>query len=288
MTTALDDLRRLARELTEDSQENMIFGMRVRRVDAPGVSMPHVGESAFALVLQGRKRTVAAGRVFDYGPGDCVMATLAMPVTGQVTQATPEEPYLALAWPLDPAAIAGLVLEAGQETAPAAAPVMAVHPAAAPLLDVVRRLLTLARQPDDAAILRPLLDKEVLWRLLRGPYGPMLRQVGHADSRVARVGRAIRWLRDHYAETVRIEQLEQVSGMSAATLFRHFRAFTSLSPLQYQKHIRLHEARALLDGDARDVSQVAYRVGYDSPSQFAREYARLFGHPPRWDMARAA
>lgn len=294
--TTLSELSQLAARLVGRAPETMVSGMRIRRVEAPGAPMRHIGESAFGLLLQGRKRTVAAGQAFEYGPGDCLLMSLSMPITGQVTQASPDAPYLALAWPLDPAAVAALVLEAGQGAAAGPAfstsAALSVHAAPPSLLDAAGRLLALAEQPDDAVVMRPLLEKELLWRLLRSPYGPMLRQIGLADSRLAQVSRAIHWLRGHYAEPVRIEHLETVSGMSAATLFRHFKAFTSLSPLQYQKHIRLHEARTRLAAGARDVAQVAYGVGYESPSQFTREYARLFGHPPRQDMpgprARAA
>lgn len=282
--TTLDDLCRLAARLVGDNPEATLCGIRIRRVDAPGAPMQHLAESTFGLILQGRKRTVGAGEAFDYGPGDCLVMTLSMPVTGQVTQASADEPYLALAWALDPAAIAALVMEGGQDGMRADAPAMAVHAAAPTLLDAVHRLLALSAQPEDEAVMRPLLEKEILWRLLRSSCGPMLRQTGLADSRLSRVNRAIHWLRRHYTETVRIEQLEAVSGMSAASLFRHFKAFTSLSPLQYQKQIRLHEARTQLAAGARDVAQVAYRVGYESPSQFTREYARLFGHPPRADL----
>jgi len=282
--TTLDNVRTLAARLVGDNTEDTLCGVRIRRVDAPGAPMQHLAESAFGLLLQGRKRTAGAGQVFDYGPGDCLVMTLSMPVTGQVTQASADEPYLALAWALDPAAIASLIVEGRQEAIAADAPAMAVHAAPATLLDAIHRLLALSEQPGDVAVMRPLLEKEILWRLLGSPHGPMLRQIALADSRLSRVSRAIHWLRQHYAETVRTEHLEEVSGMSAASLFRHFKAFTSLSPLQYQKQIRLHEARTRLLAGVRDVAQVAYQVGYESPSQFTREYARLFGHPPREDM----
>jgi AraC-like DNA-binding protein len=284
--TTLDDLRQLSARLVGDKPEDTLCGVRIRRVDAPGAPMQHLAESAFGLILQGRKRTVGAGEVFDYGPGDCLVMTLSMPVAGNVTQASREEPYLGLAWALDPAAIARLVMEVEQPALAADVPAMAVHAAPGALLDAVYRLLALAEQPEDEPVMRPLLEKEILWRLLRSPCGPMLRQMSLADSRLSRVNRAIQWLRRHYTETVRTEQLEEVSGMSAASLFRHFKAFTSLSPLQYQKQIRLHEARTRLAAGARDVAQVAHQVGYESPSQFTREYARLFGHPPREDLRR--
>jgi AraC-like DNA-binding protein len=239
----------------------------------------------FALILQGRKRSTIGGRTYEYGPGDCVIVSLTMPSTGQVVVASEDEPYLGVALTLRPAEIAGLIVEAEAE-APLDAVPMAVHAASAPLLDAVGRLVSLLDHPDDVRILRPLLEKEILWRLLSGPHGPMLREVGLADSRASRIGRAIRWLQQHYAEPVSTQQLEAVSGMSASSLFRHFKDFTSLSPLQYQKQIRLHEARARLAAASCDVAAVAYQVGYESPSQFTREYSRMFGRPPRDDLRR--
>jgi len=284
--TSLDDLRILAARLLGGQAETTLCGVRLRQFDDPGAPMRHLAELTFGLLLQGRKRTVAAGRAFDYGPGDSMLVSLALPVVGQVTQASPDAPYLMLGWALDPAAVAGLILEAGLDEQPDAAQALGVHAAGPELVDAFARLLALAERPADATILRPLLEKEILWRLLRSPHGALLRQIGLADSRLARVSRAIHWLRSHFAEPVRIEQLEAVSGMSAATLFRHFKAFTSMSPLQYQKQIRLLEARTRIAAGARDVARVAYEVGYESPSQFAREYARLFGHPPRADVRR--
>lgn len=284
--TTLDELRRLGARLLGDQAETTLCGVRLRQFDAPGAPMRHMAEMTFGLLLQGRKRTLAAGQVFDYGPGDSMLVSLALPVTGQVTQASPEAPYLMLGWALDPAAVASLVLEAGDAAVSNRGQALAVHAAGPELVDAFGRLLALAEQPDDAAVLRPLLDKEILWRLLRSPHGALLRQLGLADSRLARVSRAVRWLRSHYAEPVRIEQLEAVSGMSSATLFRHFKALTSMSPLQYQKQIRLLEARTRIAAGAHDVARVAYEVGYESPSQFAREYARQFGHSPRRDLRR--
>jgi AraC-like DNA-binding protein len=282
--TTLDNLRQLAARLVGDNTEVTLCGVRIRRVDAPGAPMRHLAESAFGLLLQGRKRTVGAGQVFDYGPGDCLVMTLSMPVTGQVTKASADEPYLALAWALDPGAIANLVVEGRQEAVAADAPAMAVHAAPATLLDAVHRLLALSEQPGDVAVMRPLLEKEILWRLLGSPHGPMLRQIGLADSRLSRVSRAVHWLRHQYPQPVRTQHQEQQTGRSSASQFRHNNTRTYHTPKHNHKHNRLHEARTRLIAGVRDVAQVAYQVGYESPSQFTREYARLFGHPPREDL----
>lgn len=287
----LDDLKQLALRHAGHGIDSRRFpdcsvpGLRVRAATTPGDPVSGIEEPAFALILQGRKRTAVGGQVFEYGPGDCMIVSLALPATGQIIAATPDEPYLGVALLLRPTEIAGLIAEAEADDLPAASP-MAVHAASPSLLDAIGRMLRLLDNPDDVRILRPLLEKEILWRLLTGPHGPMLREVGRADSRASCIGRAIRWLQQHYAEPVRTEQLEAVSGMSASTLFRHFKEYTSMSPLQFQKQIRLHEARARLGASTRDVAAVAYQVGYESPSQFTREYTRMFGRPPRADLRR--
>jgi AraC-like DNA-binding protein len=281
----LDDLKRLALRHAGTGPDCIVPGLRVRATTQPTAPMSGIEEPVFALILQGRKRSTVGGRMYEYGPGDSVIVSLSMPSTGQVTVASRDEPYLGVALTLRPAEIAGLIVEAEAEAPPCAVP-MAVHAASPQLIDAVGRLVTLLDHPDDVRILRPLLEKEILWRLLSGPHGTMLREVGLVDSRASRIGRAIRWLQQHYAEPVSTQQLEAVSGMSASTLFRHFKEITSLSPLQYQKQIRLHEARARLAASSRDVAAVAYQVGYESPSQFTREYSRMFGRPPRDDLRR--
>jgi transcriptional regulator GlxA family with amidase domain len=165
-------------------------------------------------------------------------------------------------------------------------PAIATGEAGPDLLDALARILRLLDQPADAHVLAPLIEREVLWRLLTRPYGAMIRQIGLADSGLSHVSRAIRWLRDNYSEPMRIEDLARVAGMSPAAFHRHFRAVTAMSPLQFQKRIRLQEARSLLVARPDDVAGVGHLVGYDSPSQFNREYRRLFGAPPGHDSAR--
>jgi transcriptional regulator GlxA family with amidase domain len=160
---------------------------------------------------------------------------------------------------------------------------LAVSDATPALLDAIARLLALLDAPDDAAALAAGVQREVIWRLITGPQGPTVRQIGLADSRLAHLARAIRWIRGHYDETLRVEQLAALATMSVSSFHRHFRAVTSMTPIQYQKEIRLHEARARLLADPGDVTGVGYAVGYDSPSQFSREYRRRFGVSPSRD-----
>lgn len=152
-------------------------------------------------------------------------------------------------------------------------------------MDVVVRLLRLLDRPTDVPILQPIVEREIVWRLLCGDQGDLVRQIGLAGGRLSKVGHAIRWIRDHYAEPLRIDDLAERAAMSATSFHRHFRAVAAMSPLQFQKRIRLQEARSRLMTKGDDVASVGLSVGYDSPSQFSREYARLFGAPPGRDAA---
>jgi transcriptional regulator GlxA family with amidase domain len=163
---------------------------------------------------------------------------------------------------------------------------MATGDAGPDLLDAAARLLRLLDHPSDAPVLAPLIEREILWRLLTGPHGGVIRQIGLAGSGLSHVSRAIRWIREHYAEPLRIADLARLTGMSPSAFHRHFRAITAMSPLQFQKRIRLQQARTLLVARPGDVAGVGHLVGYDSPPQFSREYRRLFGAPPGLDAAR--
>ena len=246
-----------------------------------------VNEPGLGLVVQGAKRTMVGDRVFEYGAGDFVVTSVDLPIASRIVRASAKLPYMAARLTLQPAAIASLLLEAPGVDEPAATPCgMGVHPAPAELVEAMTRLLRLLDTPRDAPVLRPLVEREILWRLLCGPQGGRVRQIGLADSRLAQVSHAIRHIRQHYAAALSIEALAQLAAMSESSFHRHFRAVTAMTPIQFQKQIRLQEARARLLADADDVAAVGYAVGYDSPSQFSREYSRLFGAPPGRDVAR--
>jgi transcriptional regulator GlxA family with amidase domain len=208
-----------------------------------------------------------------------------MPVTGHYIETGP---MLAIGLTLRPAAIAPLLeMAAGRPSRPAdGAPAIAAGEASPELLDAVARMLRLLDHPADAAVLAPLVEREILWRLLTGPFGDVIRQIGLPDSNLSHVNRAIGWIRDNYAERMRISDLARLSRMSPSAFHRNFRAITAMSPLQFQKRIRLQEARSLLTAHPGDVAGVGHLVGYDSPTQFNREYRRLFGAPPGQDAAR--
>ncbi|KSB88387.1 AraC family transcriptional regulator [Caulobacter vibrioides] len=242
-----------------------------------------VYEPMLCLILEGAKETTLGTETYPYRAGEYLVVSADLPVSGRVIEA----PYLAVGVPLDPAMIAELLVETGDvvaETAPTRA--LAVSRMDDDLIETVTRLVRLLDRPREAAVVAPLVQRELMWRLLSGERGEMMRQIASSGGRLDQVRRAIRWLRHHYAEPMRIERLAQVAGMSETSLHRHFKAVTAMSPLQYQKQIRLQEARNLLLVQGRDVAGVGFAVGYDSPSQFSREYARLFGRPPGRDMAR--
>ncbi len=246
-----------------------------------------VNEPGLGLVVQGAKSTIVGDRVFEYGAGDFVVTSVDLPIASRIVRASARQPYMAARLTLQPAAIASLLLEAPGADELAATPCgMGVHPAPAELVEAMTRLLRLLDTPRDAPVLRPLVEREILWRLLCGPQGGRVRQIGLADSRLAQVSHAIRHIRQHFATALSIEELAQLASMSESSFHRHFRAVTAMTPIQFQKQIRLQEARARLLADADDVAAVGYAVGYDSPSQFSREYSRLFGAPPGRDVAR--
>ena len=169
---------------------------------------------------------------------------------------------------------------------PARTPGIAIATAGPPLLDALSHLAGLLDTPQDVPILAPLYRREVLWRLLTGPQGTAVRQIGLADGNLAHITRTVQWIREHHDDAIRIEQLASLAQMSESTFHRHFRAVTRMTPIQYQKAVRLQEARLALVSGGRDVAEVAHAVGYDSASQFSREYRRLFGAPPGRDAER--
>lgn len=258
-------------------------GLNLIASDAPTEAQQLVYEPMLCLILQGAKTTTLGAESHPYRAGQYLVVSADLPVSGQVLEA----PYLAVGVPLDATVIADLMMETG-ESAAEAPPLraLAVSDMDDDLMDVVIRLVRLLDRPNEAAVLAPLIRRELMWRLLTGERAGMMRQIGSGAGRLEQVRRAIRWLRVHYAEPMRIERLAEVAGMSETSLYRHFKAVTAMSPLQYQKQIRLQAARNLLLARGRDVAGIGFAVGYDSPSQFSREYARLYGRPPGRDLER--
>ncbi|RAK56806.1 AraC family transcriptional regulator [Phenylobacterium deserti] len=278
----MHELLSLVRRYGENgATETAVPGLGLYLAAEAGEPSSIVYRPLMCLIVAGAKRTVLGERVYRYAAGDYIAASVDLPVTGQVTDA----PYAAISFDLDPARIADLLLDL--PPAPDSGPVgLEVHRAEPDLVDALVRLTRLLERPADIPVLAPMISREVLWRLLQGPSGPMVRQIALSESRLSQVNRAIRWLRANYAEAMRVEALANLAGMSLASFHRHFKAVTAMSPLQYQKQLRLQEARSRLMSQPGDVAGVGFAVGYDSPSQFSREYARLFGAPPGRDAVR--
>lgn len=259
---------------------------RVTRTPTQGVYTPMV-----CLIAQGEKQVTLAEEIFTYNAAQYLITSVDLPISGIIREATTERPYLALSLALNPALLSSLVLDIARN-APAivAKPVMtrglAVTPLPPDLLDAFVRLLRLLRSPAEIPLLAPLILREIVYRLLTGEQAGMLRQIALRESSTQAVVRAINWIRGHYAEPFHMHELVEVTHMSTPSLHRHFKAVTGMTPLGYQKQIRLLEARRLLIAEGQDAAAAGFSVGYDSPSQFSREYSRHFGAPPRQDADR--
>jgi len=250
----------------------------------PSEPIKGVFRPMMCMVLQGAKEANIGGQTLRYDEACYFVASLDLPASARIVRASPERPYICLTLAIDLDGLMALMPEVPlQREAQSAA--FAVNPVSDELIAAWRRMLSLLDTPQDIAVLAPLAEREILYRLLQGPQGAALRQAASAGSRLAQVRRAIIWIKDHYAEPMRVEHLAALSGMSPASFHRHFKAATAMSPLQYQKNMRLQEARRLLLLH-QDAARTAFAVGYESPSQFSREYARLFGLPPARDAVR--
>ena len=289
---SLAELRQLITRHASPATTTAIEGVHAARTTTPAAPAASMDGAVLAVIAQGEKTLVLDDRELRYGAGQYVVASLDLPVTGQFTGASEAEPALGFGLALKPALIAELLLHPAARELPgtgrgAAAPfALTIGDAGSDLLDAVVRMLRLLERPRDRVVLAPLIEREILWLLITGPHGEAVRQLGLADSSLSNVARAVRWLREHYAQPLRVQELAQVAAMSPSAFHRAFAAVTSMSPIQFQKRIRLQQARLRLLTDPADVAGAGHAVGYESASQFSREYRRLFGLPPGQDAAR--
>jgi len=239
---------------------------------------------ALCIIAQGAKQVMLGDKIVAYGPSDYLVASLDLPITGMVTQASVDTPYLCFCLYLDVELLSELLLAMPTATASTDGGLgLTLHPATDEIVDAATRLTALLGAPQDAAMLAPLVERELLFRLITGPTGSLIRSIAKGDSRVAQIARAIGWLKAHFREPHSGTQLARLAGMSVSSFHAHFRQATAMTPLQYQKQLRLQEARTLMMADRIAAAEAADRVGYESPSQFSREYRRLFGAPPQRD-----
>jgi AraC-like DNA-binding protein len=269
-----------------------IPGAHVARYSKVNKELTHVTpRPAFCVVAQGAKTVMLGSEILEYDRTKLFVISVDVPVTAQVKRASPAEPYLCLVLDLDAERIAELLLKVFPNGIPPVTPQanrgLYVGDTNIDIVKAAVRLIELTASPaDETALLAPLVMDEILIRLLRSTVGPRVAQIGLADSNLHRVAKAIAWLRGHYTQPVRIEELAEVAHMSLSSFHQHFKAVTTMSPLHYQKVLRLQEARRLMLSTLLDAGEAARRVGYLSPSQFSREYTRHFGAPPTRDVAR--
>lgn len=242
-------------------------------------------QAGVCMVLRGAKQMMVGTKMLRYSAGACFASVIELPTTCCVFEMDGELPYVGTGLTLDHDLFGALIADMPEAPSHKSVPAFNYQTVSREVLEAWDHLLALLDTPDDIPVLAASRERELMYRLLQSPHGPLLRQIGRQEGRLAQVRRAIDWMRNHFDESFPVETLADIAGMSVSSFNRHFRAATSSSPLQYQKTLRLQAARRLLAADA-DATRAAFAVGYESPSQFSREYARLFGRPPRQDAAR--
>lgn len=284
----LTTVRRFAdlRADPEGVARTSLKGVTVIRATHPGELQYAISRPLVALIVQGRKRVTLGSRVVDLAAGDSMLITADVPTVSQITHASAGEPYYSLVIDLEPAIVEGLVTQAAYtQTAPLES--LHVQPTDREVADTASRMMGLLERPAALGVLGDQYLREIHYWLLAGRHGSAIRNLGTVDGSLQRVARAVAVIRSDYAQPLRVEKLAEVAGMSTSTFHQHFRAVTSLSPLQFQKQLRLIEARRMMLSEGKSSSNAAYAVGYESVPQFTREYGRLFGAPPARDIRMA-
>ncbi len=263
-----------------------IGGLYCIRLSERHMQLPSVYQPSICVIVQGAKQVLLEEEIYRYAPPQFLAISVDLPLVGQVTEASRDRPYLCLAIDIDARTIAGLIALSGDpawsrgETSRG----LFVGDMDRTLQESALRLTRLLETPHDIPVLAPLMLREFHYRLLNGPYGPAVAQMAIAGSITHKIGQIIRRIRTRLAEPIRVEDLAAAANMSPSSFHQHFKAVTAMSPVQYQKRLRLTEARHILLAEQMDAASAAYRVGYQSVSQFSREYARMFGAPPRRDI----
>jgi len=263
-----------------------IPGLSLSRRDEPTQAKSHMYEPIICLIAQGAKRVMLGDDTYVFDPHHFLIASMDLPTVVQIIEASREKPYLSLRLKLDQGEISQLMVDNNLPPPPAqySSRGMAIGEVALPLLNAIQRLIDLLAEPKDIPILAPIIKREIFYRLLVGDQGARLRQMASAGSQSHQISRAIDWLKANFTRPLHIDDLATQVNMSTSTFHHHFRALTAMSPLQYQKWLRLNEARRLMLTERLDAASAAFQVGYESPSQFSREYRRLFGDSPLRDI----
>ena len=287
---ARDELiERVARAVGEDGAVEAAGGLRLLRYSSPTQKNHGVSSPAFCMIAQGAKEVMLGDDLYRYDANHYLITAAALPTTSRVTGASAEQPYLGVVLGFDPALVGSVMVEAGHPAPSDQAAVRAfdVSPLDEGLLDAVLRLVKLLDSPvEEAHFLRPLVTREIVFRLLRGEQGDRMRQIAALGGHSHRIARALDRLREDFDRPLRVENLARELGMSVSGFHHHFKAVTAMSPLQFQKRMRLQEARRLMLGEDLDAGSASHRVGYGDASYFNKEYKRLFGEPPARDVER--
>lgn len=272
--------------LEKDDPETAIEALTIRRGEELTELTSYIHEPSICLIAQGAKRVHLGEDVYEYNANKYLIASVNLPIVAQVLEASKEKPYLSLKLNLDQREISKMMVDSNlpMSRKSQADRGMAVSEVSLPLLKSFHRLIDLLDSPEDIPILSPLIQKEILYRLLTGEQGRRLRQIASAGSHSNQISRAIDWLKENFTEPLKVSELAAGVCMSTSTFHHHFRSMTAMSPLQFQKSLRLHEARQLMLTEHMDAATAAFQVGYESPSQFSREYSRQFGAPPLKDI----
>lgn len=272
----------------ETRVDTPIRGLSLHRWERPTEPTSYMLAPSICLIGQGQKRIFLGEEMYVYDADHFLITSVDLPVVSQIVEASPDEPYVGLTMEMDLRLIAQLMLEhpsPDQSRCPDKLGI-AVSRISMPLQDAFSRLLALLEHPEDIPALAPLIKQEIFYRLLQSDQGARLRQITSIGNHSYQVARSIDWLKENFSKPVKVEDLARRAGMSVSAFHNHFRSMTAMSPLQFQKKIRLSEARRLMLADHLDASRAAFEVGYESPSQFSREYSRLFGMPPVRDIKR--
>ncbi|WP_083005180.1 AraC family transcriptional regulator [Halomonas sp. GT] len=277
----------------EALQDTAIAEVQLVRTDAPTSFHCAVYEPCLCFVIQGSKTVLLGDKEIVYTGPSYMASAVDLPVVGRIDHASPEKPFLAVKVSVDPQEVAGLILELGDKAPPAGSDGICSEmncglksaPMDARMQGALYRFLSLLDSPEDIQVLSPLARRELIYRALMGAMGPHMRRFAASDSQANRIAQVIYTLKEHYAQPLKIRELAATVNMSESTLYHSFREVTRMSPLQYQKKLRLHEARRLMLAEGLEAATASYRVGYESPSHFSREYSRMFGAPPRSDVS---
>jgi AraC-like DNA-binding protein len=281
-------VERLMRAVPGDGKFEPIKGLHLNRASSPTERLHGVTELSLCVIAQGSKEITLGDECFRYDPAHYLLATVELPMVSRLVEASPELPYLSVRLVLDPAVVGSVMVETGEASLRSSADTRAlnVSPLDAGLLDAVVRLLKLLDSPTEARVLAPLITREIVFRLLMGEQGPRLRHMALLSGYTNRIAQAVERIRNNFDKPLRIDRLARELGMSTSGFHLQFKAVTALTPLQFQKQLRLQEARRLLLGEEMDAASAGYRVGYEDAAHFSREYKRLFGMPPMRDVGR--